>query len=339
MLWSFSTNNLAGTAADVIYALKELLKGVGWTVTMSGGGTGSGLYSATGDCIANAGQMNGILAWFVIRQHAATGHPQREFLFQRKQASDSGFGRAVDIFVSAESGYVAAGSDEDTKPANPADGQQIAGTAVAFHGTPLFPPDDTFKFHLGCNAEEPWGWYAFWKLNGAGGNPDQVYGLVFDPLHPGTFPSADRDPAVYNCTEDSVYGSPFSSTLYSGGASKYWYKKGLPGEVWCSYFTPGFIWGLAFAYDIGSYGVGIPAVTGSSGQGLNPHSSKAETFPIMWGRGGSYTTARGWKGIGTVQRWRGADLAPLTTISVDGVRTRIVVGEVTLPWPDVAPLQ
>lgn len=329
MAWSYNVNNSAGTGSDVIFALKTLLKAAGWTVRMSGGGTGSILYSSTGEIITTAGQMNGALSWFVIQQPVAVGHPQREFLFKHK-ANISG-DPAYDIRVSAAGGYSAAGTDEDTEPAATADAQLIAGSALSAGGVGLFPADGTYKYHMGCEGADPWGWYMIWSKNGSG---NAVQGVVFDPLVAGTFPASDADPAVYNASTDSTVSGTFGSGLYTSGSrqSKYWFKKGLAGETWCSYAN-GFNTGFAFNYDVGAAGVAIPGSIGA-----NPHSSKYEHFPIMWGRGTSFATAVGWKGIGSVQRWRGAVLVDFDTLSVAGVRERVVAELVTLPWPDVAPV-
>jgi hypothetical protein len=323
MAWSYDVNNLAGTNADVIYALKELLKPLGWTVTMSGGGTGSGRYNATGDCLTVASYLSTNLAWFVIRQPVAAGHPRREFLFQRRATHDGSYGTGVDIWVSPEDGFSSAGTDEDTKPATPADGRQIAGVAVSSHGCPLFPINHTYKYHMGADGAAPWGWYLIWTANGGVGT---AYGVVFDPLHAGSFPTDDADPAIYVATEDSTYSSPFGTPLYSAGTAKWWYKKGLAGETWMASSH-------ALPYNSGAYGTTVPNAVGA-----NPCSSNREHFPIGWGRGAGHLTQVGWKGFLSVMRWTGADLVNFDTLAVAGVRTRIVVDLVTLPWPNVAPV-
>lgn len=333
MAWSFDVNNVAGGCGNVIYDLKELLKAAGWTVMMSGGGTGSGKYSATSDYPLDATDCARTLAWFVIRQPAASGHPTREFLFQRNTSSDGGYGQGYDIWVSTVA-HSSSGCDEDTKPALTSDERQIAGVATNTHGTPLFPVAGTYKYHLGCDGAAPWGWYALWSANGGAGTP---YGMVFDPLSTGSFASADADPAVYNFTGDSVYGGPFTFAALCGTGNetvKYWLRKGLQGETFCAYYYLGLqIPGMALYYDVGAYGQAIPNYIGA-----NPYSSKREHFPIPWGRCYWAYPGHGWKGIGSVQRWMGPDLANFDTLSESAVRKYIVVGDVCVPWPDVAPV-
>jgi len=324
MAWSFDVNNAAGTGSNVIYALKELLKSVGWTVTMSGGGLGSGLYSAVGDVIVDPGgqgKMDVNFAWFVIRQPVAPGHPQREFLFQRRTFHDSGYGKAMDIWVSPEDGFSSAGTNEATIPSIPPDGHQLAGIALGV-GYPLFPIDNSYKYHLGVDGAAPWGWYAIWSPNGGIGN---VWGLVFDPLQAGSFPSSDADPAVYVFSEETGVNGPFF-VIISGGFAKWWFKKGLAAAMWVSSSH-------ALPYYSSGYGTTVP-----DNVGANPNSSAREHFPIPWGRGANHVTQVGWKGFLSVLRWTGADLVNFDTLSVAGVRERIVVDLVTLPWPDIAPI-
>jgi hypothetical protein len=342
MAWTFSVNNFAGSWAAggggfaAIEVLKTVLKAAGWTIRMSRGYVPSPpafipyfVDNATGDYV-DIDPLAGFnqYCYFVAQQPVAVGHPRREFLFV------GGLVAAVNVFVSTVGGYVWRPVDFGNQPA---DEKQIAGAACSTHGVDLFPdntfpgPNQTFWYHAGADLSAPWGWYLRWTMVS-----DSVpRGIVFDPLAAGSFPAADQDPAIYNCSEDSTYGSPFTTALFASGSAslKYWFCKGLAGETWCSYFEnwPGPT-GFALFYGMGAYGVGIPTNVGP-----NPNSSDYEHFPIAWGRSASFGLATGWKGIGTVQRWKGGSLANFDTLSVAGVRERVVVESVTLPWPNVAP--
>ena len=342
MAWVFSVNHfVSGTSKGgwtATETFKSVIKSAGWTIRMSRGYVPSPpalipyfVDNPTGDYVdIDPLARFEAFCYFVAQQPVATGHPRREFLFY----GSGPLSTTVDVFVSPSGGFV---WRPDNPVNRPADTRQIAGAACSTHGLALFPDDSfvpagNFYYHAGADGAAPWGWYLRWTTT-----VDVVpRGIVFDPFVTGTFNALDQDPAVYNCSEDSTYGSPFTTALYASGSAsaKYWWRKGFANETWCSYFN-GQRSGLALAYDIGAYGVVIPST--GLGVGPNPHSSKCEHFPIAWGRGPSFRTHVGWKGIGTVQRWQASNLSDFDTLSISGVRERVVVRAVTLPWPDVAP--
>jgi hypothetical protein len=314
---SFDVNNAGGAngGGEVLFDLKTLLVAQGWNVQMSGGGTGSGNFSAVGDVIASQAQMNVALAWYVIRQPAAAS-PRRQFLIQRGATS-----RDCLVMVSSQSGYVAGSADEDTLPANPADGRNVdLGTTSTTPTASFFLADSTYKYHIGADAAAPFGFYVIFIANGGGGS---VGGFGMEAMATGSFPSADVDPGLYGMGVSLLFDSAMQGV---GTQWRAWYQKGLGGEA--------FVNMPALVYDASANGTAIPDVLGA-----NPYSSARETFPIPFARQASLATQIGWKGFTSIMlRWTATNLVNFDTLSVAAVRTKIIMDQIALPWPDVAPV-
>lgn len=318
MTWLYDVNNTGGAngGAEVFFDWKELLVTAGWDVKASGGGTGSGLFNATGDVITpTAAIMNVNLAWFVIRAPAGMT-PRREFLVQRSTTNV-----LWRVAVSAEDGFTnPGGADEDTVFTS-TDQQFLIGAATPSFET-MFPAASTYKYHAGADNADPWGFYFFCVPNGGG--LTRSYG-IFDPLAPTSFDSLDQDPAIYTWgIETSRLSAGALNT--TSGRSKGWWKKDLAGETFVVYH--------AMEYANGSAGC-IPATT--SGLGTNPYDGDHNYWPIAYGRPVSEAPA-GWKGFGTVLQWTSSLRTDMDTFSVAGVKDHVCIGVgAVLPWPDLTP--
>ena len=315
MAWSYDVNNVGGVngGAEVMYDFKELLKANGWSVRASGGGTGSGLFSAVGDIIVDpggVGKMDVPGAWFIVQANAGMA-PQREFMVQRGATN-------VDwrVSVSAEDGYTGGAAGEDT-PYTASDEEFLIGTAGPAYEI-MFPVASSYRYHMGADSTDPWGFYFFCVLNG--GSPARSYG-IFDPLAPTSFDSLDQDPAVYTWGTEV---NRLDESNINGSRCRGWYKKDLAGEAFVV------LYGMGYG---GSFDAAIPGAVGT-----NPYDDDHNYFPIPYAR---ITTLanHGWKGFGTVLQWIGSPRTDMDTLSSAGVKDRICVGpDCVLPWPDTTPV-
>lgn len=313
MAYGFTINvvNNANGGAHAMFDLKELLVAAGWVVMASGGGTGSGLYSAIGDVIATAAIMNTSRAWVRIQDPAGG----REFCWQR----GSGGNAAWWIKVSAEDKFTGGAADEDDMP-TATDEQNLHGSTTA--GTTLFAAAATYHHHCAADNAAPYGFYLFDLVNGTGA---QDMAFVFEPLVTGTYPVEDDDPALYYVRQST----PFNiNQLSAGGTGPFgWWAKDTGGEAFVRY--------PACVYNDSGGTRQFPGV------GTNPENNKDDTIPIPYIRGSaSFATQIGVKGLaGTVMRWQGVTRATGDTLSVTVARDRIIVGNVALPWdPGVVPV-
>jgi len=312
MTFLYDTNNADGAngGAEVIYALKELLKSAGWDVPASGDSLS---FFAASDGITHAGSgaggMNNSTAWFRVRAPASMS-PRREFVFQRGTTE-----RAWWIQVSAEDGFITGGSATVAPTAT--DDENLYGTAAT--GTTLFTTAATYNFHMAADNASPFNWWCTSMVN-ATAVLDAI--LLFDTMVAGSFNAADEDPAIYYVNLGT--GALDSGQLYSASGPKGWYKKDLSGEL----FVPIH----AFIYQSGSVGVFVPGLTGT-----NPYDGDDNHFPVPYGRASGDTTQVGWKGFGTMMRWLGTNRANMDTLSDGGTRTKVTIGDVVLPWDGSVP--
>lgn len=318
MSFAFDVNNIGGAngGAEVVFDLKTLLKAAGWDVPSSGDGT-THFSSSDGITLAGAGAggMNNSRAWFRIRAPASMS-PRREFCFQR----GSGGNTAWWIKVSAEDGFIGGTPDADDMP-TATDETNLHGSTTA--GTALFSVAASYKYHCGADNAAPFAWYALACTNTTG-LPEAC--VVFEPIASGTFPSADQDPALYYARLDATNGCFFFETLRSLTTSPLgWFKKDLAGEA--------FVRMPAHVY-VSATEIAIPTNIAN-----NPYDADDNHFPIPYARNATdFGSEVGWKGMGTIMRWVGVTRSNMDTLSEAGVRTRVCVGDVVIPWPDVTPV-
>lgn len=310
--------NVTG-AGEALYRLKLVLVAAGWDIIMSGGGTGSGLYSAVGDVIASAAIMGTSRAWFRARAPAAM-NPRREFTFQ---IGSGGITRNVWIKYSAEDGFIGGAPDEDDMP-TATDEQNVWGTAVA--GTALFAVAGTYRQQIVADDAAPYGWWLTCTITGVGTPTAE---LIFEPLQPGTYPSVapneDPDPALVFCYSGNGW---LAAVIGAVGTAPYgWFQKNAGTEAFAR--MP--------AYRLVDVGGNILA---PGGEGTNPETGYDAGERILFARAAGLATQVGRKGYGANIRWNAVARANCDTQSdpATGDIARIVFGDITLPYPNVVPL-
>lgn len=311
-----NVNNVSGAngGAEFFFGLKALLVACGWIVKASGGGTGSGLFSAVADVIDTVAKMNVSRAWYRI-QAPGTMVPVREFCIMRGSGGNPNWW----IKVSAEDKFTGGAADEDDMP-TATDEQNVWGTAVA--GTALFSAAATYKFHLLADDAAPFAFCGFSLINGTGAGDGA---FLFLPLETGTYPAGDDDPAIYYADKStSIFTSGNLNPV--GSSPQGWYKKDLAGEAWVRF--------PALLYYHSASGTGF-----DRGMGTNPIDGTDETIPIAFGRPSGLLTQVGWKGFGSsFVRWNGTARSNGDTLSVAGVKDKIIVGGCAIRWPDTVPV-
>jgi len=312
MAFLYDMNNASVlTSAEVIFALKELLKLAGWDVPNSGDSLS---YFSASDGITGAGSgaggLNNSTAWFRIRAPASMT-PRREFVFQRGTTE-----RAWWIQVSAEDGFIT-GAPSATVAPTAGDDENLHGTAAT--GTTLFAAFSSYKYHMAADNAAPFTWYCESALNGTGAL-DAI--LLFDTMVAGSFNALDQDPAVYYVSNGST--ALDSTTLGGSAGPKGWYQKDLAGDVFVAMPTA--------VYTSSTLGQSIPENTGT-----NPYDSDDNHFPIPYVRPSGAISQIGWKGFGSMMRWAGVNRANMDTLSDGGTRTKVIIGMVVLPWDGSVP--
>lgn len=315
MALQHDVNNNSGVhgGAEVMFCWKQLLVAAGWTVEASGGGAGSGLYSAVGDVLATIALCNVSRAWCRLRAPSSMV-PRREFIWLRGSGGDAD----PWIQVSAEDGFTGGAPDEQTPP-TATDQQNIWGAGTA--GLNFFFGATTYRFHIVAQDAAPWGWYVL-TLSIAG---DTAWpSVLFEPMAPGSYPAADDDPAVYY----AHWNNPWSLASMQGVAVQGWYAKDLGGEAWKQMAT------VRSTDDAG-------ATFEQKNLGVNPYNGRDSAHRMMFGRSAGRVTEIGWKGWGANTKWCGVPGRANGTTQSDpatGKKRRIVVNDCALLWPDVVPL-
>jgi len=319
MAYQFDVNNAGGAngGAEAVFLLKELLKSAGWVVRSSGDGT---TFFAASDGIttagAGAGGMNNSRAWFCIRQ-PPSAVPRREFCCQRGSSGEAFWW----ITMSAEDGFTLTAGDADDKP-TATDDENLFGTTTV--GTTLFAAAASYRIHIGADNAAPFAFWFFCVTNGTGANPTAI---VFEPLAAGSFNSVDADPAVYY-VEAASATTLVSTSLAATGGPVGWFNKNTVGPGGPELFVD--MPALEYRRSGGTIA--------PNGAGSNPYDGDDNHFPIPYGRDTSTASSLGWKGFGSQMRWKGTVRANMSTLSDGGTRTKVIVGDVVLPWDGSVPV-
>lgn len=309
MTWYFDPNNTGGVngGAEVIYALKVLLQAHGGVVQCSGNGAGE--YSAVGDVIDDAAELNTAQAWFVILWRGVY------FYFQRG-GLDYNWWLRVSYTAPSGGGFILM--------ATAADIQDWHGTTDA--GAAIFQAPSSYRYHIGCD-DAPGGFYAFTLINGTGASAG---GIVFDPFAAASYPVEDTAPVVFYVGMTTTFGEhTYISANDEGYSPKCWYCRGfgLPDELASPnalVLTPG-------GYPALSSGHAFPRQLGS-----NPYTGEDDRFPVMYARPAPLATQLGHRGYGTVMRWAGAARSNGDTMRTGVVIDRVQILSIVLPFPDEA---
>lgn len=309
----FTLNAQPATGAIAMFNFKEAAKAAGATVPRSGDGT---TYNSSGDQIttgaSGAGGMGNTNAWFNL-----VFPDGRSYVIQRMSGDTSW--RVKYSF----SGGFTGGSPSATRVPSATDEGVVkgAGTDASPTGSTLFYTNNTYYHHMMFTNAAP---YAFYDVKIAvGGGTGQLFAWLHDPLT--NYDLLDQDPTIIYCSDTGTGGVLQLSNYASGTAGPFgWLKYGLAGAA----FTR-----IAALIYSDSGGQIIPTNCPT-----NPHSGVDDEFPVPYGRKTALGVPVGWKGLGTLARWRGQDRSTPSLIDLDPsgdppqVKNRLVVGNVSLPW-------
>ncbi len=260
--WTFSKGNAVTKGGTGIYLFAALLDAQGWTITQSGGGTGSGCYQADGTCATQAALEDVASSWLILTRGT------RSLLFLRDAASTDTW----TILYSKAAGYGTASADEDTIPDAPADekaawGTRAGGGAALFAGL-------AHTCDLGADAAAP---NAYLSCHDGAGT---MYAHILLDLQWKHAPG-DTDPwVIFASTANTITGvaargylgavwAPLSGLCpYSvGGAKPYGYG---PDPVTGADVLPLVQWGRGYVMGLGGWkgtSSWIRCGTGSVGAG------------------------------------------------------------------------
>jgi hypothetical protein len=332
MAWSMNDgvddtyNLLHSTGAESIFALKELLKSVGWTVLMSGDGLL--VYDAVGDSITAAGAgangMNNVSAWFRITDPDSA----RELLFQRGANSYAWilqYSRLEKFDGGAPSATVLPTA---TDMVGWRAGSSVSGT--------LFPTAGSWYCQIAAQDAAEGDVYAFWLVSRPTAAGASRMAMFCEALDNALAPAADSDQSIwyaqYATTATSVAllgnNAGMASALAASKNAYCWQRYGEADQSWgvaicfnCAYFT-------AAGGFVALYPAAVAAV--------NPETS---CYPLLSGFWAVLNgTATGYKGWGKYLRINPRnDVCVYTDLVQDSLTTAdyMVYADLLFPgWPD-----
>lgn len=305
MAWTFLLNQgTFASTAESIYRIKEFLKTVGWSILSSGTGTGA-TYSSSGDLITVSNAAN-TRSWFRAK-HDATG---REMAWQYATAT------GPRIKLSPSAGFVGGSPDYQTVP-SATDEMVMKGSGtdaspthsgVAITGVPIW--------HCIGDAETgAWAVVGHATTGSGAGLPTVQW--FFDPLVPGTYPTEDPAPFVFQ-----VWAAAIDLWSVSAGWITNTSSDQCPGSRGPN--------GLVYAMPMLRYGEASLRIPGSL---IDPYSGKNIAWPVMYGREGAALAGAGYKGRSSIFRWAGRRGLYGDRVTINGEHF-LVVGDVLVPWPD-----
>lgn len=290
-----------------MFNLKELLKGVGWSVLSSSDGT---TYNASGDQITHystgAGGILNNYAWYRIRDPA----DRREYLAQRGTSNTS-----WKIIYSSSDRFTGGTPDATTLP-TATDQQGLADNGTGF--ATIFTAGDCMTYMAAQDAAHN-GVYAFWLVS----SPI----IVTDILNPCTilceamdsdFSSSDPDPCihfVHDLVPSYVQICTATPATTSGWCG--WMKYNLAGEDFDE------ISGAFYSCENNEFS---PIYSAPDTQ-LDRHI----LLPVPYFMHPSAGTAPGFKGIGKYYRWKPNQSFTFPAMLADISGLRLVWGDLTLP--------
>ena len=300
MTWQFSTTNIGGSSGAQFgtYRLKEMLKSVGWTIVLSGDGSG---VSGAGDNWS--GEPMPDFAWFVAQ------HPQHPTIPLQIRFRIESNPNAITWSFSPSGDYSGGTPTVAATASDEVSGHTSSNYYSSVAGVHVVAADDS----------APYGFYmGGWEDNFAGAHSI----FVFDPLV-ATDPLDEHEYIFFTggdvTPSDAVIGSETTST----SASR------CVGTIGNGAFG-GTIPGL-------SYAAGAATPVAPTNEPRSPFTGNETIWPIVYGRRYSLT-GEGYKGMGTVMYWGGSRQANHgQTLSINTTRDRIIYGEINLPWDGSVP--
>lgn len=310
VVWDLNNSYLSGAAgSQAMYYLKEAMKAAGWKVNGSSDGTSheasvaKPIGAGTTDYINTSLEflVNG--AWIVLE-----GPGGRQFLFGHKGGTGD---TTYCVAYSRSDGFV--GGAVVTYP-TAADSGTVAGTLPATLAT-IFLSGNSYVHIMVSDTTDAF--YCLQVIQGTG----LVGGGLFCDLLTNTV-AGDVDPAVVGYLYGSGSDGFSNSNLYGLVGSKGFYKNGAAYD---------FQLVTVMTYRVAGNDA-IPYTT--SGLGLNPHDLHTDELPAIWARSSAYSAPYGYKGISSLFRAVGSNIAAGDTLDSDGALSRVVYGgaRTSLPW-------
>jgi len=319
-------NLLHSTGAESIYALKELLKSVGWTVLMSG--DGGAIYSDVGDVITAAGAgangMNNVSAWFRITDPGAA----RELVFQRGANS-----YAWILQYSRSAKFSGGAPDATTLPT----ATDMVGWRAGLSTTgTLFPTAGSWYCQIAAQDAAEGDVYAFWLVSRptAAGAPRMA--MFCEALDSTLTPAADSDQSIWYAQYEAVASDVAVLAIYTGMSGIHASSK--TAYCWQRYGEADQAWGVVvccccgYYIAAGSLNVLYPAAVAA----VNPETSRYPLLSAFW----MVLTgiAIGYKGWGKYLRLNPrTDVCVYTDLVQDDITTAdyMVYANLLFPgWPD-----
>lgn len=309
---SWILNQAPASGGAALYNLKEMLKGAGWTVNGYSDGTTYLNNSAGVDGIttgsSGAGGFNNGSAW--IRLTAPGGY---EIVLQR----GSGDEKNVYIKYSPSVGFSTGGNASTT----PTSTDQVNVYSSSNSGSQLFGTGSTYYMQGGADDANGNGfWVACYNFS------QQVHtAIVMEPL---TQTDSNDVTAGYQNIFYVAYS--ISPSVFSIGDYFYGMSTTYVSTI-KSYMDNSWVTIIANYYcDADASAKSFPSYSGS-----NPFSLNDDRVPIVYTRptvdynGTLQPLPHGYKGVSRFMTWEGVLRSCADTKSS---KTRIVFGEVSLPW-------
>lgn len=303
-------NTTKNDGAGAVAALVDVLAAAGHAIYAYGTGA-SGSRVAGGGGFSPSSLRDVPRAWVTVALAGGAGY----VTFQR---SDAGAGDNASWWVAHTRGALAsdgAGATVDS-PAASNDTKNVWGTPSA--PAQLFPPDDAavgWRFHCAAQGAAPYGWWCHAANVGTGEGRTL---LAMDPVaaHP-----SDQAPYVFiaQCRNGPAWAGMFELAFdFNVGGVRCWHKRGMAGAAW--------VVGSLAPFTT-NYGVLVPRYLG-----LNPYDGKDElVFPF---HAYDLSGVRYLKGVSLMIAYAGSARPNQHTFDPDVAGDdRIVVGDLTLPWP------
>lgn len=310
---SSGLNRVCSHYGEAIWALKEVLKQAGWTVTQSGTGT-SGTFGAS-DLITSGAIMNTNNAWFVIRDPGGV----RSFLIQRGTSVT-----VYRIYYSASAGFVGTGfgAVSATVPPSATDQQQTLGSSGSTASYFAVSPAPSFVVNAVAQDAADDGVYGFWHFmpHQQGYNPGC---FCLEPVKDGN--PLDPDPCVV-MGPMTISSGPSSSTLTINQQVSCWYGKGTGSEVY-----RGVNAAEMYKPSTGSSNLVPPSSFGL----VTTRQGEEYEIGICWGWNNTqYAASGGFKGTGRHVRWKSVGFRDYPFLyDRDEATPRYVIKNLTFPWP------
>jgi hypothetical protein len=320
------TGGVSAGVATAIFELKSFLTGTtGWTVNASGTGVNSASYSASGDLILSATQLNSTNAWFKLKMSGSN----REFTFQRTTTHDTwrikyaplGFitsGSTTGSFNSTPHGtseFIICGAGSDASP---------AGSSLPQVST------DAMRAHIIAQNTSPFGWSMV--CHRSGNASIQEFMIFLDPLLSGTYSNLDPDPYVAGVGRSTQSGFIGSTLGMSSETSNTTTQCGVVSGS----NTPFAIYtGAVIVTDAGTnQQFAIPA-----GLGTNPFSGMDDLFLVPWIRRGNGigNAPGGFKGFSNTFTMPGSNRASASTFTISSSMDYYLYNQIAVPWDGTVP--